>query len=76
MSHPAKYRVVPEGTASLVVSYPNGTKEMKAVVLYWDSGLNTIGIKMCDGPLAGFAFDIRVEDVQKVMLHGDWRDAR
>ena len=72
MTYPAKYSVLPT-PASLVVSYPDGTKDMKQVTLYWDSGLNTIGIKMHDGPLDGFAFDIRVEDVQQTMLHGEWR---
>lgn len=75
MTNPAKYRVLPT-LASLVVSYPDGTKNLKQVTLYWDSGLNTIGIRMHDGPLGGFAFDIRVEDVQQAMLHGEWRDEK
>lgn len=68
--YPARYRAI---DSNLFVTKPSGEVVARAARVYWDSKTNTIGILLIgDSPLKGFAFDVQLTEVNRVMEEGSW----
>jgi len=69
-AYPEKFR---DTKSLLIVTKPTGEVVQREVVMYWDSTLNTIGIRFIgDSPLKGYSFELAVTEIGRVMQEGRW----
>lgn len=56
---------------NLAITKPDGTMLRKEVILYFDAGTQSIGVKFVgESPLKGYAFDLLVSEINRVVAAG------
>lgn len=56
---------------NLAVTKPDQTMLRKEVILYYDGKTQSVGVKFIgESPLKGYAFDLLVGEIQRVIAHG------
>jgi len=56
---------------NLAITKPDQTMLRKEVILYWDPKTQSVGVKFVgESPLKGYAFDLLVGEINRVMSQG------
>lgn len=56
---------------NLAVTKPDQTMLRKEVILYYDAQTQSVGVKFVgESPLKGYAFDLLVSEINRVMAQG------
>lgn len=56
---------------NLAITKPDGSMLRKEVILFFDSGTRSIGVKFVgESPLKGYAFDLLVSEINRVVAEG------
>jgi len=56
---------------NLAVTKPDQTMLRKEVILYFDAGTQSVGVKFVgDSPLKGYAFDLLISEINRVVVQG------
>jgi hypothetical protein len=56
---------------NLAVTKPDGTMLRKEVILFYDSGTQSVGVKFVgESPLKGYTFDLLITEINRVVASG------